>query len=127
MASLAPGLIFAEDDHVAPDVVWISRERLAAALEPDGRLHGAPEIVAEVLSPGSGNERRDRQTTRKLYARRGVQEYWIVDWRKRQVEVFRRAEATLQQTATLFAEADLTSPLLPGFACGVEALFASLP
>ena len=33
-ANLAPGLIFAEDDDVAPDVIWISRERLATALQP---------------------------------------------------------------------------------------------
>src|SRR5215210_2718607 len=41
----APGLIFAEDDDVAPDVVWISNSRLATALEPDGKLHAAPELV----------------------------------------------------------------------------------
>jgi Uma2 family endonuclease len=28
-ANAAPGLIFGENDDVAPDVVWISRERLA--------------------------------------------------------------------------------------------------
>jgi Uma2 family endonuclease len=27
-ASIAPGLIFTEDNDVAPDVVWITRERL---------------------------------------------------------------------------------------------------
>src|SRR5438132_1256109 len=42
-ANIAPGVIFAEDDDVAPDVVWISRQRLAADLAPDGHLHGAPE------------------------------------------------------------------------------------
>jgi Uma2 family endonuclease len=124
MANLAPGLIFADDDDVAPDVVWISKERLATALGQDGKLYDAPEIVVEVLSPGSKNERRDRETKLKLYARRGVQEYWIVDWRKRQIEVFRREQATLKQVAMLFAQDSLESPLLPGFACRVEVLFA---
>ena len=27
MANVAPGVIFADDDDVAPDVVWISREK----------------------------------------------------------------------------------------------------
>jgi Uma2 family endonuclease len=49
-ANAAPGLIFAEDDDVAPDVVWISRNRLATALQSDGKLHSAPELVVEVLS-----------------------------------------------------------------------------
>src|SRR5262245_41852954 len=71
LVNAAPGVIFADDDDVAPDVVWVSMEKLAAALDPDGRLHAAPEIAVEVLSPGSTNTRRDRDAKRKLYARRG--------------------------------------------------------
>src|SRR5437588_12235874 len=56
----APGLIFAEDDDVAPDVIWISRERYEKALDAAGHLHMAPELVIEVLSPGKPNEDRDR-------------------------------------------------------------------
>lgn len=33
--NLAPGVIFADDEDVAPDVVWISSKRLAAALRPN--------------------------------------------------------------------------------------------
>src|SRR5918912_2128058 len=50
VALIAPGLIFAEDDDVAPDVVWISHERLGNALDAAGHLHTAPELVVEVLS-----------------------------------------------------------------------------
>src|SRR5438067_220697 len=42
-ATGAPGLIFAEDDDVVPDAIWISRERQARALQADGKLHAAPE------------------------------------------------------------------------------------
>jgi len=123
MVNAAPGLIFADDDDVAPDLVWISEERLTTALESDGKLHAAPELVIEVLSPGAKNQRRDRETKRKLYARRGVWEYWVVDWQQRQVEIYRREEATLMLVATLFAGDTLTAPLLPGFACQVARLF----
>ncbi|HZG68876.1 MAG TPA: Uma2 family endonuclease [Herpetosiphonaceae bacterium] len=118
-----PGLIFGENDDVAPDVIWISNERLQTALAPDGKLHAAPELVVEVLSPGSTNERRDREVKLKLYSRRGVLEYWIVDWRQRQVEVYRRKEAALSLVATLYEKDELRSPLLPGFACDVRRLF----
>ena len=94
--NFAPGVIFAEDDDVAPDVVWISNERLASALQPDGKLHAAPELVVEVISPGSVNEQRDREAKLKLYSRRGVREYWIIDWRLRQVEVYRREQQALR-------------------------------
>ena len=43
MPIFTPGLIFADDDDVVPDVVWISREQLERAFQPDGKLHSAPE------------------------------------------------------------------------------------
>src|SRR4051794_14386120 len=126
-ANLAPGVIFAEDDDVAPDVVWISQARRATALGPEGHLHTAPELVVEVLSPGSSNERRDREVKLKLYSRRGVREYWIVDWQRRQIEVFRRVETALQLVTTLLESDTLASPLLPGFTLPLADLFAQIP
>lgn len=126
-ANIAPGVIFAEDEDVAPDVVWISRERLATALAPDGKLHTAPELVVEILSPGLTNERRDREAKLKLYARRGVDEYWILDWRQRRVEVYRRDQLTLTLVYTLTEQDSLESPLLPGFSEQLSNLFAELP
>ncbi|HJQ68061.1 MAG TPA: Uma2 family endonuclease [Blastocatellia bacterium] len=125
--NLAPGVIFADDEDVAPDVVWISRTRLSASLSPDGKLHAAPELVVEVLSPGSLNERRDREAKLKLYSRRGVQEYWIVDWRARQVEVYRREQQALRLVATLYEADTLQTPLLPDFALSIAALFEDIP
>ena len=122
-ANIAPGVIFADDDDVAPDVVWISRDRRALALEPDGHLHAAPELVIEVLSEGSANERRDREAKLKLYSRRGVLEYWIMGWRRKQVETYRREGQALRLVATLYAIDNLESPLLPGFSCPVAQLF----
>ena len=119
----APGVVFAEDEAVAPDVVWISNERLANGLDASGHLRVAPELAIEVLSPGSTNERRDREAKLKLYSRRGVHEYWIVDWRQRQVEVYRREQAALRLIETLFEQDELRSPLLPDFSCRVAQLF----
>ncbi|MBI3971477.1 MAG: Uma2 family endonuclease [Chloroflexi bacterium] len=119
----APGVIFAEDDNVAPDVVWISRERLRTALKEDGMLHEAPELIVEVLSPGAANETRDRDAKLKLYSRRSVEEYWIVDWQNRQVEVYRRDGPALRLVTTLDEHGHLESPLLPGFSVLVGKLF----
>ena len=120
----APGLILADDDDVAPDVVWISHERLALASADEGKLHVAPELAIEVLSSGSANERRDRKLKLELYSRHGVSEYWIVNWRTRQIELYRREQAQLKHVATLFEADWLESPLLPGFSCPVASLFA---
>jgi Uma2 family endonuclease len=123
----APGLIFAEDDDVAPDVVWISHARLATALWPDGKLHAAPELVVEVLSPGPANERRDREAKLNLYSRRGVREYWIVNWERREVEVYRRSDAALRLVGVMAEDDTLESPTLPGFDGDVKELFVGLP
>jgi Uma2 family endonuclease len=119
----APGLIFAPDDDVAPDLVWISNERWGSAFDEGGHIRVAPELVIEVLSPGSRNERRDRELKLKLYSRQGVYEYWIIDWRNRMVQVFRREQAALRLVETLGGEDELTSPLLPGFTCAVASLW----
>jgi Uma2 family endonuclease len=123
VANFAPGVIFDDDEDVAPDVVWISRQRLATSLQPDGKLHEAPELAIEVLSPGPTNERRDREIKLKLYSRRGILEYWIVDWQKRRLDVYRREEAALTLVATLYQTDVLECPLLPGFSCQVKQLF----
>jgi Uma2 family endonuclease len=126
-ASQAPGIIFDDDDDVAPDVIWISSQRLATTLGSDGKIHGAPELVIEVLSPGSKNERRDREAKLKLYSRRGVGEYWIVDWPKRLIEIYRREQAQLHLLCTLYESDALTTPLLPGFSLSIANLFDGIP
>jgi Uma2 family endonuclease len=118
-----PGVIFADADNVIPDVVWISHQRLAAGVDEEGHFTIAPELIVEVLSPGPQNERRDRETKLKLYAERGVQEYWILDWRTQQLEVYRRQDVFLRLVATLFAQDVLTAPILPGFSCTVAEFF----
>jgi Uma2 family endonuclease len=119
----SPGLIFTDDDDVVPDVVWISYERLAVAFEEDGKLHSSPELVIEVLSPGSTHKRRDREVKLKLYSRRGAKEYWIINWQERCLEVYQRVNALLTLDRTLDEADILQSPLLPEFSCRVGALF----
>lgn len=122
-ATINPGIIFTESDSVIPDVVWASNERLAVLLDEAGHLTGAPELVVEVLSPGTEQERRDREAKLKLYSLRGVREYWIVDWRLEQVEVYRRENAALVLVTTLGSEDTINSPLLPDFQCSVAQFF----
>ena len=118
-----PGLVFSDDDDVIPDLIWISQDRLAAGRDASGHVTVGPELAIEVLSPGSANERRDREAKLGLYSRRGVDEYWIVDWRRHAVQVFRRAEVGLRLVATLGDDDTLASPMLPGFAISVTDLW----
>ena len=49
-----------------------------------------------------------------LYARQGVDEYWIVDWQQRTLEVYRRTGEGLALALTLGGHDVLETPLLPG-------------
>jgi len=118
-----PGVIFTPTDAVIPDVVWISRERLAHGVDEAGHLIVAPELMVEVLSPGEQNEQRDKEVKLKLYSQHGVQEYWIVNWQLKTLEIYRRSDAQLQLVATLLIGDTLTSLLLPGFSTSVARLF----
>lgn len=119
----APGVIFTDIDAVIPDVVWASNERVDNGLDESGHFVVAPELIVEVLSSGGKNQQRDREIKLKLYSLHGVQEYWIVDWQLKQVEVYRRQSAQLRLVSTLLTENSLTSPLLPGFQCAIATIF----
>lgn len=127
VANAAPGVLFGDEDDVAPDVIWVSNQRLTEILGEDGKLHAAPEIVIEVVSPGWSNQQRDRQMKLKLYSRRGVVEYWIVDWQQRSIEIYSREDGRLQLRETLLKTDSLTSPLLPEFSCNLASLFFPPP
>ncbi|HEY7067484.1 MAG TPA: Uma2 family endonuclease [Chloroflexota bacterium] len=120
---VGPGLTFSDDDNTIPDVVWVSHARRAALEQADKKLHGAPELVAEVLSPGAENARRDQDVKLRLYGRRGVDEYWLMDPATRMVQVFRLVNGALVLAATLGEAETLASPVLPGFAAVVARLF----
>jgi len=117
-----PGLVLSPYSGVIPDLVFYSHARGEEIIAND-RLNAAPEIVIEILSPGSENISRDRIAKRQLYARHDVSEYWIVDSENRSVEVYRLANQCLELAALLGIDDEVTSPSLPGFACPLLKIF----
>jgi Uma2 family endonuclease len=60
-----------------PDIAFIAREREKHLLAPDGKVHGAPDLVVEVLSPST--RLRDLFTKLEGYQQAGVRFYWVID------------------------------------------------
>jgi Uma2 family endonuclease len=67
-----------------PDIVFVSNARKEIIGEK--YIEGAPDLLVEILSPS--NWPYDRQTKFEVYREAGVPEYWIVDYRKKTIEVF---------------------------------------
>ncbi|MBI3965392.1 MAG: Uma2 family endonuclease [Chloroflexi bacterium] len=64
---------------------------------------------------------------RKLYARRGIGDYWIVDWQQQILHGYRLERGDLRLVRTLSAADRHESPLLPGFSLALSQLCAELP
>jgi Uma2 family endonuclease len=85
----------------------------------------APDLIIEILSPGSGNEQRDRIAKRQLYGKYGVLEYWIADLENRTIEIYRLGDQVLELISTFREQDEFTSWVLPGFRCKVMSIFES--
>jgi len=101
---------FTKTNLAQPDVIFISKER--RHIIKTKNVKGAPDLVIEVLSPGT--ERRDRTIKRKMYAQFGVREYWMAKANTATVEILRLQDGKLVPVARLEKSDLLTSPLFPG-------------
>jgi Uma2 family endonuclease len=118
----APMDVWLDNENVLqPDLLYVSRRR--AGIVADDGVHGPPDLVVEILSPSSGS--RDLIQKRRIYARSGVEEYWLVDPRSRQVTVFRFAETGESPIRIAAPGEQLASPLFPGFSIDVGSIFQS--
>lgn len=73
---VAPMDVYLDEDNVfQPDIIYISNEN-TAIIKPT-KIDGAPDLVAEILSPSTSTNDKIRKKTQ--YERFGVKEYWIID------------------------------------------------
>jgi len=112
-------VLLSQEDVVQPDVIFISGERLR--IVGDACVSGPPDLVIEILSARTRG--RDLETKRKLYARYGVREYWIVDPDAKTVEVLSWTKAGYRTEALLPASGILSSPLLPDLNLDLSEVF----
>ncbi len=71
---------------LAPDVVFVSRDRLSMPL-PAGFLQTAPDLAVEIVSPG--NTVSEVQEKVLMYMDAGTRMVWVVDPRSRTATVYR--------------------------------------
>ena len=111
-------------DTLEPDASFISRERWAKGPQPRrGQfLKIVPSLVVEILSPATA--RRDRIEKKKVYETNGIDEYWLVDPRQREITIFHLTAGKYDAGRRFHSRQTLRSEVLAGFAVITRVFFA---
>jgi Uma2 family endonuclease len=115
----APCDVYLDEHNVfQPDVLYVTREH-AARIRDDG-IHGAPDLVVEILSPSSaGIDRRKRAH----FAAAGTVEFWQIDPALRQIQRFVFGENATKPVALIDEPESFASPLFPELKIASAELF----
>jgi Uma2 family endonuclease len=116
------GLILSDYDAAIPDLAFVRNERWDEVVSGE-QFTRAVDLVIEIISPGKENRERDLTAKRQLYAKYGVQEYWIVDRENRCVLIYLLRGNILEKIAKLGVEDGITTSLLPSFQLKVSSIF----
>lgn len=111
-----------EFNVVQPDLFWVSPENQNCHLI-DNYWHGAPDLVIEILSPGT--TRRDRDVKYNLYEQAGVREYWIVDALELYIEVYSLQNEKFVRQGLYGQGETFVSAALNGVTLNLDALLKS--
>jgi Uma2 family endonuclease len=104
------GVVLERPNGVQPDIIFVARQHLAIVQER--AVHGAPDLVVEVLSPSTAA--RDRGVKRDVYARAGVPHYWLLHPRKHALAALRTDGGRYVIEAELTGNAVFRPALFPG-------------
>lgn len=119
----APFDVFLDNENVLqPDVLFISKER--AGVIGRRNIQGAPDLVVEILSESTAYY--DLVKKKRLYAKFGVREYWIVDPDGKTVEIYSLKNGAFVLNYTFPENDALVSPLFPCLKIKHSTVFAFL-
>ena len=113
-------VVLSEHTVLQPDLVVVLKENLHIVEEKG--IFGAPDLVVEIVSPSTF--KRDVEDKRKLYARYGVKEFWLVLPEERVIEVLVLKGQEYEVFSHAYEKGKVCSKLLEGFCVALEEVFA---
>lgn len=112
-------VILSRTNVVQPDLILIHQSRTDIVTKRG--IEGSPDLLVEVLSPGSRG--RDRVRKAKIYAKHGVPEYWIVDPKSQTLERYVLADGRYELEAVFEEDETVRTERLPCVSFAVSELF----
>jgi len=106
-------------DVVQPDLLFVAQANVNVFAE-DG-VHGAPDLVVEVISPATAQ--LDKKSKRRIYARAGVKELWLVDPLLLQIQIYDFARDTAKPVQFVEEDETFATALLPGLKISAAEIF----
>lgn len=110
---------FDNENVVQPDLLFISKDRLHIIGKKN--VQGAPDLVIEIISENSAY--RDMVQKKKLYAKFGVKEYWIVIPEGEEIEIYTLKDNAYQLYKAYGKGSIIESPMLKGLKIGLMDIF----
>lgn len=72
------------DEYVIPDIMIVCDTK--EFKKNTRKYYGIPRFIVETLSPSTA--KKDKTVKKDLYARIGVSEYWIVEYKSKSVDIY---------------------------------------
>lgn len=109
-----------DSNVVQPDIIFISLE--SSNIVTENNVAGAPDLIIEILSPGTAYY--DLIEKKEIYERFEVKEYWLVDPKKRRVEIFNNVGQQFKLNQRIELEGIAKSSVIKGFEMSLENIFS---
>lgn len=106
-----------DEDVVQPDLLVVCNPLQIQRTH----IEGPPKLAVEILSPDSLV--RDRQLKMGLYARAGIQEYWIVTPFPSLIEIYELDAGRFRHCKSYSKDETLASPTFPELAFELSRVF----
>jgi Uma2 family endonuclease len=117
-------VVLDEYNVLQPDIIFVSKER--AEIITEKNIKGAPDLVVEIISESTAY--RDTIQKKRLYARFGIKEYWIVAPDDKLVEVYvlKDKEDAYSLVKIYLEDHVLESTVLKGLKIDLKKIFQHL-
>ncbi len=114
-------VVLSNENVFQPDILFISKDRVDIITEKN--VQGAPDLIIEILSESTAY--RDAIQKKKLYARFGVKEYWIVAPDDKLMEIYHlKDKGGYQLLKTYFENDIIESQIIRGMKIELNRVFA---
>jgi Uma2 family endonuclease len=108
-----------ETDVFQPDLIVVLNAN--RSILTDAGAEGPPDFVIEILSPKT--RKLDLVNKKRVYARLGVKELWIIDPEPGTIAIHRFEQNPAEPVSILYPADTIDTPILPGFSMKVSAIF----